>query len=363
LPAHARLIHVLEKTCGLNRTVEQLPTEADIAERLKQGRGLTRPELAVLLAYAKMTLFDAIVDSSVPDAKALHGDLVQYFPQALQQQYEPDMSAHRLHREIIATKLANAIVNRGGLTLAFDLAEATNSPLWRVCGAFVAVRELFDFRRVWRLIDSYDYQIPAALQTELHARSASILRSQMISLIAREPDGLDLDATIAHLKAGTATLLAGPLSSVAPAGIWSDLASRAAPSEIVQLLASLDAADAVAPIANLAAHTKSGEVQVFQAYTDIGDALDLSWLAQAVEKFIPADPWERLAAQTLTTELMQARLAHVRALKNPADIWVKENTARRERIIALLSELKNQPTLTLAMLTHAVAQARVALSI
>jgi glutamate dehydrogenase len=361
LPAHARLIRVLEKTGGLNRTVEQLPTEAELAERLKQGRGLTRPELAVLLAYAKMTLFDAIVDSSVPDATALHDDLVQYFPKALQQRYEPEMSTHRLHREIIATKLANALVNRGGLTLAFDLAEATNSPLSRVCGAFVAVRVLFDFRRVWRLIDSYDYQIPAALQTELHARSASILRSQMLSLIAREPDGLDLDATIAQLKAGTATLLAGPLSAVTPAGIWSDLAARSAPAEIVQLLASLDAADAVAPIANLAVLTQTPDKQLFQTYTDIGDALELAWLAEALEKFTPSDPWERLAAQTLNTELMQARLDHVRSLKHPAAVWLQENTARKDRIAALLSELKNQPVLTLAMLTHAVAQARAVL--
>jgi glutamate dehydrogenase len=358
LAAHARLIKTLEKSGGLNRMVEQLPGDAEIAERGKAGRGLTRPELAVLLAYAKMTLFDAIVASSVPDAKALHDDLVQYFPTQLQENYEPEMARHRLHREIIATKLANAVVNRGGLTLAFDLAEATNSPLWRVCGAFVAVRELFDFRRVWRMIDACDYKIPAALQTELHMRAEKILRGQMISLIAREPDGLDLDGTISQIKSGATSLMTGPLATVEPAGDLAALHLRGSPAEIIQLLASLDAADAVAPLASLAAVAKADDRVLFATYSDIGSALDMTWLSNALEHFTPSDPWERLAAQTLSTELMQARLDQVQGITGTADAWLSANTARRDRITTLLTELKAQPVLTLAMLTHAVAQAR-----
>ncbi len=361
LTGHARLIRTLEKIGGLNRTVEQLPSEIELAERGKAGRGLTRPELAVLLAYAKMTLFDALVGSTVPDAAALHADLVAYFPTALQQRYEPEMAQHRLHREIIATKLANAIVNRGGVSLAFDLAEATNSPLSRVCGAFVAVRELFDFRAMWRLIDSYDYQIPAALQTELHGHAADILRSQMNSLIAREPDGLDLDATISQLKLGSAKLLAGPLAAVTPSGIWAGLAARGAPAEITQLLASLDAADAVAPIAHMAAVTKSDDALLFERFSHIGDALDLVWLANALEKYTATDAWERLAAQTLSTELMQSRLDQVRALVGAPEVWLENNATRRARLTQLMAEVQAQPKLTLAMLTHAVAQARIAL--
>lgn len=363
LAAHARLIKTLEKTGSLNRVVEQLPSDAEITERGKAGRGLTRPELAVLLAYAKMTLFDAIVASTVPDAKALHDDLVQYFPTQLQEKYEAEMSQHRLHREIIATKLANAVVNRGGLTLAFDLAEATNSPLWRVCGAFVAVRELFDFRRVWRMIDACDYKIPAALQTGLHLRAEKILRGQMVSLIAREPDGLDLDGTITQIKSGTTSLMTGPLATVDPAGDLAALHLRGAPAEIIQLLASLDAADAVAPLASLAAVSKADDRALFAIYSDIGSALDLTWLSTALEQFTPSDPWERLAAQTLSTELMQARLDQVQGLTGTAHVWLEKNAARRERITVLLMELKAQPVLTLAMLTHAVAQARGVLKI
>jgi glutamate dehydrogenase len=361
LAAHARLIRTLEKAGGLNRAVEQLPGDSEIADRAKGGKGFTRPELAVLLAYAKMTLFDALVASSVPDAQVLHGDLVQYFPTQVQEKYEAEMARHRLHREIIATKLANAVVNRGGLTLAFDMAEATNSPLWRVCGAFVAVRELFDFRRVWRMIDACDYKIPAALQTELHIRAEKILRGQMVSLIGREPDGLDLDATILQLKAGTTRLMTGPLAVVALNHDWSDVQARGAPADIVQMLAGLDAADAVAPLANLAAVTKSEDAALYATYTDIGAALDLAWLSDALEAFTPADPWERLAAQTLSTELMQARLTQVQMLHGDAAAWLAANAAKRERITALLSELGAQPVLTLAMLTHAVAQARAVL--
>ncbi len=362
LGAHARLIRTLEKH-GLNRAVEQLPSDAEIAERAKQSSGLTRAELAVVLAYAKMTLFDAVVHSDVPDARALTQDLVQYFPSALQTRFAPQMETHRLKREIIATKVANAVVNRGGLTLAFDLAEATNSTLGRVCGAFIAVRELFDFRRVWRMIDGYDYQIAADLQIDLQKCAGDILRDQIISLIAREPDGLDLDATLLQLKSGTEKLMAGPLAQAQPTGECAALAARGAPAEVIQLLAGLDAADAVAPIAVLAATSKTDDILLFASFTAQGTALGLDWLTVALDKYQAADSWERLAVQTLSTELMQARLAHVRSLEGTLGDWMQANAARTQRFAALITDLKSERAISLAMLTHAAAQARTVLTV
>jgi glutamate dehydrogenase len=360
LGAHARLIRILEKH-GLNRSVEQLPSEVELTERAKLNQGLTRPELAVVLAYAKMALYDAVLHSDVPDAAVLQDDLVQYFPTALQQRFTPQMAQHRLKREIIATKVANAIVNRGGLTLAFDLAEATNSTLGRVCGAFVGVRELFDFRRIWRMIDGYDYQIAADLQIALQSCAADILRDQMVSLIAREPDGLNLDATLAQLKPGTTKLMTGPLAHIEPTGTCAALAARGAPAEIIQLLAGLDAADAVAPIAHLAATQATDDVQLFEHYTEHGKTLGLDWLAIALDKYHAADSWERLAVQTLATDLMQARLYHVHHLGDKNNDTT-EISPRQHRLIALIQDLKSERTTSMAMLTHAVAQARTVLA-
>ena len=79
-----------------------------------EGKGLTRPELAVILAYAKLTLFDDLLAGTSIDDPYLAGELFRYFPQKLHETYPEAIDTHRLKREVIATVLANAIVNRSG---------------------------------------------------------------------------------------------------------------------------------------------------------------------------------------------------------------------------------------------------------
>ena len=111
------LMQKLEQDGRLDRAVEYLPSDAQLAEREKRSEGLTRPELAVLLAYAKLSLHDALLESSVPDDPYLASELVRYFPKALREAYPDAIASHKLRREIVATQLANAIVNRGGPAL------------------------------------------------------------------------------------------------------------------------------------------------------------------------------------------------------------------------------------------------------
>jgi glutamate dehydrogenase len=354
LTAHARLIQTLEKVGGLNRAVEGLPSDTEISERGKAHKGLTRPELAVLLAYAKMTLYDALLDSDVPDSPALLGDLVAAFPTALQERFAQAIPQHRLSRDIVATKLANAVVNRGGLTLAFDLADATGAPLAKVCAAFALIRDLFDLRSVWRMIDGYDYQIPAALQLELQVRSASILRGQMLRLLGYDTDWSDLGQLSSRLKPGVTALLAGPLASTDLAAPWDNVAARGAPAEAVSLLARLDAADAAVPISAIAWRLKQPETALFESFRATSEQLGLDWLGAAVEGFAPRDPWERLAVATLASDLLEAQLAFTERGQSNADAT---------RLTGLIAELKAQTTLTLPMLTHAVSTARAALAV
>jgi len=365
LGSHARLINTLEQHYGLNRKVEALPGNDELAERAKAERGLTRPELAVLLSHAKLALKTEILATDLPDDAVVREDLDLAFPDVIVQRFSAAIGEHRLRREIVATKLANQIVNRGGLTLAFDLAAATGQNPGRIAAAFVAVRACFDLRVLWRQIDAYDYQIAAALQTELQMRAADILRGQVMRFLGYEGDWSAVGGIVERLRPGVQALLAGPLAQVPLNDRWSDLAARGAPRDVVDTLARLDAADDAGPIAALVSRTGATAGDVARLVQTVDAALGLDWLSAALENLEPTDPWDRLAAYTLGSDLLEARFGRVGALLaagQSADQWCAAPHPARNRLRAVLADIQAQPAPTLVMLTHAVALARQALA-
>ena len=166
LPAQTRLIHALERDGQLNRAVEFLPTDAALAARATAGQGLTRPESAVLLAYAKMTLYDDLLASDLPDDAALEPILVGYFPAPIRR--TPDILArHRLRREIIASTVANDLVNRMGATFTQGVQARTGHPPAAIARAYLVTGAAFELDPLWRGIEALDNQVSATVQTAL----------------------------------------------------------------------------------------------------------------------------------------------------------------------------------------------------
>ena len=156
VPDYALLMRSLEARGLLDRGLEALPSEMELQERHRAGRGLTRPELAVLLSYAKIALQHDILDTRVPDDPQLESWLTGYFPTLLRERYREAILAHSLRREIVALGLTNAVVNRGGPGMAMRLAGETGRSTADVGLAFMATREVFDLPRVWQRIDALD---------------------------------------------------------------------------------------------------------------------------------------------------------------------------------------------------------------
>ena len=170
----------LEQAGHLDRQVEQLPDEPTLAEMVKAGQTLTRAELGVLLAYAKITLFDELLDSTVPDDDYLGRELFRYFPDEMAEAYGDEISGHRLRREIIATMLANSMVNRGGPTFLTRLKDQTGATTQDIANCFVAVRNSFDLTDHNNQIDALDARIDGALQLELYAKVQDLLLERVI---------------------------------------------------------------------------------------------------------------------------------------------------------------------------------------
>ena len=144
LPDYPLLMRALEARGLLDRPLEALPSDEELLERARAGRGLNRPELAVLLSYAKIALSQDLLDSSVPDEPLLETWLSSYFPERLRERFAGDIKKHILRREIIATGLTNAIVNRGGPVMALQMTDETGHGKADVAHAFMAVREVFE---------------------------------------------------------------------------------------------------------------------------------------------------------------------------------------------------------------------------
>ena len=312
LPLQARFMAALEDAGRLSRELEGLPSEAAIIDLKASGRGLTRPEIAVLLAYSKIDLFDRIVESPLPDDPYLADRLFSYFPPAMREEFAPDIAGHRLAREIVATGLAGDLVNRLGVSFASAMRDAAGAAPPVVAAAFVAARDGFSAGDLYRRIDALDGAVPGELQNALYAAVSQFLRDTT-AWFARERAGASLADTVAGLRelvaslsprlASLATVSAreayeSRLESWRARGVPEDLASAVALLPLLALLPD------IGPVSR--ASGKSVEATV-AAYFGVTQRLRIGRLEAAFAGLKPSDYYEMLALERAASQISRAR--------------------------------------------------------
>lgn len=312
-----RLMQSLEQRGLLSRAVEFLPDDAAIAERTRRSQLLTRPELAVLLAYAKLTLYDDLLATAVPDDPYLARELSQYFPHQLQEKFPTAVPSHRLRREIIATSLANAVINRGGPACVVRLTDQTDADIATIVTAFVAVDESYGLKRLSAAIDALDTRIDGQLQLGLYASLQDLLLSRMVWYVRNADLKAGLDAVIARFGPGIREVAAG-LDKTLPQDLQAgrtkrqrDLTDAGVPAGLAGELADLDALVAAPDIVTVAERTSRA----------IGDAATTFFAAEAdfrIDRIIAAarsvpanDSYERLAIDRAVDQIAAAERALV----------------------------------------------------
>ncbi|HEY9214741.1 MAG TPA: NAD-glutamate dehydrogenase [Ancylobacter sp.] len=204
---HQRLMQQLETRGLLDRAVEYLPSDGELTERRGRGEGLTRPELAVLLAYAKLTAHSDLLDTDVPDDPYLASELTAYFPPELRERFPDGIEAHRLRRDIIATQLSNAMINRGGPAFAARLADETGADIGSIAKAFAATRDGFDLNALNREIDALDGKIAGAVQLDLYAAVQELLLDRTVWFLRNVDLRRGLGELVDHYAAGIAPVI------------------------------------------------------------------------------------------------------------------------------------------------------------
>ena len=372
--AQQRFIQFLEKSGRLNRAIEYLPSDEELAERRAGGAGLASPERAVLLAYGKMWLYDELLASTLPDDPWVASALGRYFPGALAERYAGYMNRHPLKREIIATHVTNSMVNRVGSTLVHRLMEATGARPHEVVRAYLLSREIFGFVALWKPIDALDNRVDDALQAAmLIAVSRGLERGTTWFLRSRRLTE-DMAATIAHFQPPVEALAARLPALLDTAGrartaaAVADYVAKGVPEELATRVVTLDALYSTLDIVEVAGAARRPVELVAEIYFDLSTRLGLPWLREMIAQ-LPGDKhWQMLAKAAMHDDLsgLQRTIAS-EVLTGGGDIaardpllavWQERNRRAIERAQQLMAELRTAPGADAAMLSVALRELR-----
>ncbi|WP_407936860.1 NAD-glutamate dehydrogenase [Jiella pelagia] len=362
LSLQSRFMTVLETAGHLDRTVETLPGEGAIADLRSTGQGLTRPEIGVLLAYAKITLFTEIVESDLPDDPYLEDRLHDYFPVPMRRDFSRDIKGHRLAREIIATVLANEIVNRTGPTFVTTVKESTGSSAAAVLQAFVAAKDGFDIRDLYERIDALDGTLAGSVQNGLYREVGNFLRRLTLWYALNEPFGSGL-TSVAIESRNSLDQLKGRLRDIASEAARAEAEQRAAdwarqgaPQALAEDIALLPLLALIPDIAAVSRQTGRPLEETVECYFAVTRLFEIGRIEAALFRFESSDYFETLALQRAESQIARARRQLTEAtLKSgeAPDDWARQRSATVDRVRAQLVSLAGSGETSVARLTVA----------
>jgi glutamate dehydrogenase len=337
--------------------------------RAQEKRGLTRPELAVLLSTSKIALQAALEAGKITEDETLDRELCGAFPRQMQERHAGAILNHRLRKEIIATKIANRFVNRLGITAPFSLTEEEGASFGQAAAAFVAAERLFGMESLWSELETA--KIPEGLRLELFDQTSRAMQLHIADILRATSAAMKIAEMVETLQPGLDKLNAaveGLLRSQVAgeaAGRRQRLVDEGVPEEIAQRIVRLFELNGGVGIAALSRKLGVDEIQVTRAYTKLGETLGLDWAQGAANRFAARDQWERLLTAGLARDFEQLRLDFLQRKRSDpleaVDKWVEAQGPRIEQFRRVVERASNAPVTTAAMLAQIATQARVLL--
>jgi glutamate dehydrogenase len=356
LDLHARLIDDLDRRGILDRELEELPPEERIRERKAANEGLTGPELSVLLAYSKITLYTDLLDSDVPEDAYLRSELVDSLPASLRERFRPHMRRHRLRREIIATDLANSIIDRAGTTFVSRLAEETGADTAHIARAYAVAVAVFEMRGFWREVEALDDVVDEQAQFKILLQGRRLVTRAARWLVRNRRPPLDIAAVVFDYAPGAATLseaLPELLSSL-DGDAWkarvAEFADPGVPSSLVSRAAAMDALFFVFDVVESVRGREEPVRRAASIHFGLDRRLALAWLHDRILELPRADRWQTLARAALRDDLYKTHRALNAAVLEASfasidldvaiDAWVEARAATVGRYLGMLGDIR-----------------------
>jgi glutamate dehydrogenase len=288
LPELRGVIRELERAGELDRAVESLPDEETLNARRKQGLGLTRPELAVVLAYAKISLNRELLASDLPEDRHFAAELERYFPMAVRRRFPRDIARHKLRREIITTAVTNSLINRMGPSFVLRARTESGASAADVARAYSIARDILGMRDLWSKIESLDSRIAARTQYVAYADTARLLRHVTLWLLRHRHGHLNVAESVKQLAAPMRQLrdaLPGALAGSAAAryrAAETEHAAAGLPTTLVATLAELRVLDNALDVLESAIVSRRRVGDTAKLWFQVAAALRLDWLEDSI---------------------------------------------------------------------------------
>ena len=370
LEAQQALIQSLESTGELEREIEYLPDDEEITHRMADGKGLTRPELSVILSYAKNSLYRDILDSNVPDEDYFKEDLIMYFPTAMRKKFKSLIENHQLRREIVATFLTNSMVNRAGSTFFHSITKDTGMEACDIARSYTVARDAFGLRDVWKDIEDLDGKVDHETQAEMVIHVGKFIETMTFWFLRNLPQPISVSKVVDEFGKDInefAKILPKIVTrsyKKANEVFYNDLVSKKVPKALAEKISNIDALTSACDVAII---TKTSKLQfnvVGKVYFELGAKLSLGWLRHVARQIHTENYWDRLALRNVVDSLyeQQRRLAidvtKSACKSDKCDIAVEtwlENHDKEVKIHQkMIKELKAADRLSISMLVSAV---------
>ncbi len=365
---HARYLDTLEAEGYLDRQLEFLPTDKQIAERQAAGSGLRAPEFAVMIAYTKNADVVEVLGSDLPDDPALEADLMAYFPRSVRERFPDAIRSHRLRREIVATSLVNNMVNLAGISFDHRMTEDSGASVSDVARAFLASRDIFGFVDVWREIDDLGSSISLDTQTSLFLDARRMTERGTFWLLRHRRPPLDIGEAADTFSAGLA-FLCDSLDDVVSGWVLDDVDRLRKARVAARVPLGLAARSARWPWLHTGfdiveiAHTEACNVaDAAAAYWAVFDAFDLGWLWVGVGALPRSDRWKEQARSALSDDLLSVLAELTRNVMRFGDgspaTWIAANERAVSRALGMHTEIRRAESFDLTTLSVALRQLR-----
>jgi len=368
-----RFMRELEKQGRLDRMVEDLPDEEELENRQSTNQGLARPEMCVLLAYAKMTLYTDILATDLPDDPYFEKWLVDYFPPQLQKKYKSYISSHRLRREIITTIIVNSLINRAGITFVMQMVEELGVGVDDVARAYTLVQEVFDLPALWADIEALDNKVGSEIQGKMIDTSQQLLRRATLWSLRHLRNPIDIKQNIKELAPDMRDLKASLQDLLSKEGKQAFdervnyLTDMNVPSDLAERVAGLSPLRSSLDVVQVGKLSSRPIDEVGEVYFAVGAELHLDWLRFAAETIEAENHWERLAVTAIIDDLYGQQRAIANSVFENANghkgrkaiaHWENHNQNPIKRSRELIDEFKSTGGVDIAKLAFANRQFR-----
>mgnify|MGYP000436332020 CR=1 FL=1 len=368
---YARLMRSLEKEGKLDPALEFLPSEKELQARKEQGLGFTRPELSVLICYARIELKQALINSWVTEDEGFSREMETAFPARLLKDYPQAIREHRLRREITATQIANDLVNRMGITFVHNLHNATGLSYAHIAAAYLVIREIYDIESLWSEIESLDHQVSAEVQVEMMKDLMQLLTRGTQWLLRQHRDGLNLANCLETYKASLdqVVISAEQITSTIPAnrmeGKYQRYIEAGMPERLSAFCSATESLYWLLDVIEVARDMDQDVAYVAKTYFSLGTSLNLVWLDLQIREFKAINHWQALAKNSYRIELdnqqrilTQSVLAsgdEGASVEQRLETWQQDNNSLLERWHTTLRDIQNTKLIDCAIFSVALS--------